>query len=242
MVYGICRAMLRDGHEAEDAAQQTFLSRIVRSSAAPHVRNEAAWLATIARNECRTRIAASMRTPLPISDEDLDGDSALGRRELERQRAARGDPGGARRASRAAARSRRPARSLRPALRGGRDGARPLPSGDRGAPFRGRRRTMRRRLQADRRHGARRPVAVQEGLAQAIPGSQPPAPAAAAAGVVGRRPASRSSPPARSASRSRRPRSRSPRSGRSAPSSRSAQAGTVRSARGIDPSWTLELR
>jgi RNA polymerase sigma factor (sigma-70 family) len=71
MVYGICRALLRDGHEAEDAAQQTFLLAHRALLAGASVRNDAGWLATIARNECRTRIAANMRSPLPISDEDL---------------------------------------------------------------------------------------------------------------------------------------------------------------------------
>jgi RNA polymerase sigma factor (sigma-70 family) len=71
MVYGICRALLRDGHEAEDAAQQTFLLAHRAVLGGARVRNDAGWLATIARNECRTRIAASMRSPLPVSDEDL---------------------------------------------------------------------------------------------------------------------------------------------------------------------------
>jgi RNA polymerase sigma factor (sigma-70 family) len=71
MVYGVCRALLRDGHEAEDAAQQTFLLVHRALLGGARVRNDAGWLATIARNECRTRIAASMRSPLPISDEDL---------------------------------------------------------------------------------------------------------------------------------------------------------------------------
>jgi RNA polymerase sigma factor (sigma-70 family) len=71
MVYGICRALLRDGHEAEDAAQQTFLLAHRALLGGARVRNDAGWLATIARNECRTRIAASMRSPVPVSDEDL---------------------------------------------------------------------------------------------------------------------------------------------------------------------------
>ncbi len=71
MVYGICRALLRDGHEAEDAAQQTFLLVHRALLGGAQVRNDAGWLATIARNECRTRIAATMRSPLSISDEDL---------------------------------------------------------------------------------------------------------------------------------------------------------------------------
>ena len=61
---GLCRALLRDPGEAEDAAQQVFLSahRSLLGGAEP--REPAAWLATIARNECRQRIGARMRTPL----------------------------------------------------------------------------------------------------------------------------------------------------------------------------------
>jgi RNA polymerase sigma factor (sigma-70 family) len=56
---------LHDGGEAEDAAQQTFLSahRALLNGATP--REPAAWLATIARNECWARISARMREPLP---------------------------------------------------------------------------------------------------------------------------------------------------------------------------------
>src|SRR5262245_36605278 len=71
MTYGICRALLRDAHEAEDATQQTYLLAHRALLGGARVRNDAGWLATIARNECRTRIAASMRSPLPVSDEDL---------------------------------------------------------------------------------------------------------------------------------------------------------------------------
>ncbi|MGH3065380.1 MAG: RNA polymerase sigma factor [Gaiellaceae bacterium] len=71
MVYGVCRAMLRDVHEAEDATQQAFLSAHRALLGGAHVRDAGAWLATIARNECRGRIAARMRTPLPVAEEDL---------------------------------------------------------------------------------------------------------------------------------------------------------------------------
>jgi RNA polymerase sigma-70 factor (ECF subfamily) len=71
MAHGICRAMLRDVHEAEDATQQTFLSAHCALLGGAHVRDEGAWIATIARNECRARIAAGMRTPLPVNDDDL---------------------------------------------------------------------------------------------------------------------------------------------------------------------------
>ena len=71
MVYCVCRAMLRDVHEAEDATQQAFLSAHRALLSGARVRDSGAWLATIARNECRARIAAGMRTPLPLADADL---------------------------------------------------------------------------------------------------------------------------------------------------------------------------
>jgi RNA polymerase sigma factor (sigma-70 family) len=78
MVYGISRATLRDPHEAEDATQQAFLSAYRSLLGGADVRDEGAWLATIARNECRARIAAGMRTPLPVADEDLEAIPATG--------------------------------------------------------------------------------------------------------------------------------------------------------------------
>ena len=54
-VHAICAAMLRDPQEAEDAAQQVFVSafRALRGGSEP--RDPGAWLATIARNESRAR-------------------------------------------------------------------------------------------------------------------------------------------------------------------------------------------
>lgn len=72
MVYGICRAMLRDVHEAEDATQQVFLSAHKALLGGGTVRDAGGWLATIARNECRARISAGMRRPLPVAEEDLE--------------------------------------------------------------------------------------------------------------------------------------------------------------------------
>jgi RNA polymerase sigma-70 factor, ECF subfamily len=68
VVLGLCRALLRDRAEAEDAAQQTFLSahRALVNGSEP--RESAAWLATIARNECWSRIRSRMREPLPSAD------------------------------------------------------------------------------------------------------------------------------------------------------------------------------
>lgn len=70
MVVGLCRALLRDPTEAEDAAQQAFLSahRSLLNGAEP--REPAAWLATIARNECWSRISGRMREPLSTDATD----------------------------------------------------------------------------------------------------------------------------------------------------------------------------
>jgi RNA polymerase sigma factor (sigma-70 family) len=71
MVLGLCRVLLRDSVEAEDAAQQTFVSAHRALLDGTAVRNDAAWLAAIARNECRTRIVARMREPLALSYDEL---------------------------------------------------------------------------------------------------------------------------------------------------------------------------
>jgi len=71
MVYGVCRAMLRHVHDAEDATQQVFLSAHRALLSGTRVRDAGAWLATIARNECRSRITTGMRTPLSVGEDDL---------------------------------------------------------------------------------------------------------------------------------------------------------------------------
>lgn len=65
IVSGLCRGLLRDRAEAEDAAQQTFLSahRALVNGSDP--REPMSWLAAIARNECWARIRTRMREPLP---------------------------------------------------------------------------------------------------------------------------------------------------------------------------------
>jgi RNA polymerase sigma factor (sigma-70 family) len=68
-VLTICRALLRDHGEAEDAAQQVFLSayRALLSGSIP--RRPDAWLATIARNECRRRWGSRAVVPAePVED------------------------------------------------------------------------------------------------------------------------------------------------------------------------------
>jgi RNA polymerase sigma-70 factor (ECF subfamily) len=63
-VLGLCRLLLRHREEAEDAVQQTFLSAYRGLLNGVEPRHPAAWLATIARNECRSRIEVRMREPL----------------------------------------------------------------------------------------------------------------------------------------------------------------------------------
>jgi RNA polymerase sigma-70 factor, ECF subfamily len=75
MVLGICRLMLADPAEAEDAMQQTFFSAYRSILAGSEPQRPAAWLATIARNECLDRIRARTREPLA---EQVSGDSRGG--------------------------------------------------------------------------------------------------------------------------------------------------------------------
>lgn len=76
MVYGLCRLLLRDPTEAEDAAQETFLAayRALLRGGGP--RDPAAWLAAIARNECRTRLRVRGRELLPGSQPDAGATEA----------------------------------------------------------------------------------------------------------------------------------------------------------------------
>jgi RNA polymerase sigma factor (sigma-70 family) len=71
MVLGFCRVLLRDVDEAADAAQQTFVDAHRALLGGTAVHDDAAWLAAIARNECRTRIVARMTEPLAVAYDDL---------------------------------------------------------------------------------------------------------------------------------------------------------------------------
>ena len=74
LVTGICRGMLRDPEEAADAAQQSFLAAHRSLLAGTRPQEPAAWLATIARNECRMRVRKRMAAPLTVAlDPELDG-------------------------------------------------------------------------------------------------------------------------------------------------------------------------
>jgi RNA polymerase sigma-70 factor, ECF subfamily len=79
MVLGVCRLLLPDPADAEDAMQQAFLSAYRSILAGNQPRQPAAWLATIARNECLDRIRARRREPLarPGDVDDSVGPDAL---------------------------------------------------------------------------------------------------------------------------------------------------------------------
>jgi RNA polymerase sigma-70 factor, ECF subfamily len=64
-IAAFCRSLLRDRAEAEDAAQQVFLSahRALLNGAAP--REPLAWLVAVARHECYARFRERAVAPLP---------------------------------------------------------------------------------------------------------------------------------------------------------------------------------
>ena len=86
MVYGVCRLLLRDADEAEDAAQQVFLSAYRSLLSGTEPRTPGAWLGTIARNEARARLAS--RRAYPVA---LDGDRVPASATLEEQAGTRAD-------------------------------------------------------------------------------------------------------------------------------------------------------
>lgn len=70
-VYGLCRLLLRDPHDAEDAAQAAFLAAHGALLRGNTPRDEGAWITAIARNECRSRIRDRMRAPTLAGDDAL---------------------------------------------------------------------------------------------------------------------------------------------------------------------------
>jgi RNA polymerase sigma factor (sigma-70 family) len=76
MVLAVCRCQLRDSQAAEDAAQETFLSAHRSLLGGTQPRDPAAWLATIARNECRRTRSATRVAPLDDDPADATSDPA----------------------------------------------------------------------------------------------------------------------------------------------------------------------
>jgi RNA polymerase sigma factor (sigma-70 family) len=70
MVYGICRLLLRDPGEAEDATQESFLAAYRSMLSGHQPREPAKWLATIARNECRDRGRSRPADRMELRDDD----------------------------------------------------------------------------------------------------------------------------------------------------------------------------
>ncbi len=68
MVFGLCRLLLRDHHEAEDASQQTFVSAYRALLRGNEPREAGPWLAAIARNECRARLRTRAHAAIPFDD------------------------------------------------------------------------------------------------------------------------------------------------------------------------------
>ena len=68
MIGALCRLLLRNPVDAEDAAQQTFLSAFGSLIGGTVPNLPAPWLATIARRECWARTAQRRRQPLTLDE------------------------------------------------------------------------------------------------------------------------------------------------------------------------------
>jgi RNA polymerase sigma-70 factor, ECF subfamily len=86
-VRAICLGLLRDRDEAEDAAQQVFLSALRSLHRGTVPRDAGAWLATISRHECWARARRPAVAPLHAGLHDVNAEdpstSALNRAELD---------------------------------------------------------------------------------------------------------------------------------------------------------------
>ncbi len=70
-VYGLCLVLLRNAHEAEDAAQAAFVSAYESVCRGTVPERPHAWLLTIARNECLDRLRRRSARPETPLEEDL---------------------------------------------------------------------------------------------------------------------------------------------------------------------------
>ncbi len=66
-MYRVCRAILRDHHDAQDATQEAWV-RAFRSLPRFHGDDLAAWLSTIARNEAYRAGARRAKAPVPMDE------------------------------------------------------------------------------------------------------------------------------------------------------------------------------
>jgi RNA polymerase sigma-70 factor (ECF subfamily) len=67
-VAALCRSLLRDRGESEDATQQVFLSAHRALLNGTVLREPLAWLLAVARNECYARFRERAVTPVPAAD------------------------------------------------------------------------------------------------------------------------------------------------------------------------------
>ena len=76
MVRALCRLLLRNASDTDDAVQQTFLSayRSLLSGTQPECPE--AWLAVIARRECWARTEKRMRQPIELDESVASGEGA----------------------------------------------------------------------------------------------------------------------------------------------------------------------
>jgi RNA polymerase sigma-70 factor (ECF subfamily) len=75
-VHAVCASVLRDRSEAEDAAQQVFVSAFCALLGGTVPRDPGAWLATIARNESWARARRLRAVPLPELEDAAQEDPA----------------------------------------------------------------------------------------------------------------------------------------------------------------------
>ena len=66
VVYGLCHRMLNHRHDAEDAAQETFVRAFRGIFGFDSSRPIRPWLLEIAANRCRTALALRARRPIPV--------------------------------------------------------------------------------------------------------------------------------------------------------------------------------
>ncbi|UVY85722.1 sigma-70 family RNA polymerase sigma factor [Brachybacterium sp. NBEC-018] len=67
-VMRVCRAVLRDPTDAEDAWSETFLSALRAWPDLPASTNVEAWLVRVAQRRCVDLIRRRSRTPLPVEE------------------------------------------------------------------------------------------------------------------------------------------------------------------------------